>query len=81
VELPAPYAALLGEYVASLDHAPLAASSRAKYVSRVRGYLSWLGAGADELGGHGVAEDVRTEGLLPIFGVPASLPLTQIFIG
>ena len=42
VELPAPYAALLGEYVASLDHAPLAASSRANYVSRVRGYLSWL---------------------------------------
>ena len=28
-----------------------------------------IGPGADELGGHGVAEDVRTEGLLPLFGV------------
>lgn len=42
--LPAGYAAALAGYAAALASAPLAADSRANYLSRVRGYLHWLAA-------------------------------------
>ncbi|CAO5185833.1 Integrase [Frankia sp. AiPs1] len=50
--LPAPYDAVLDTYVVQLVHAPLAVDSRAKYASRVRGYLAWLvdGGAVDVLG-------------------------------
>jgi hypothetical protein len=44
--LAAPYDQALTGYAATLAAAPIAESSRAKYASRVRGYLAWL-AGTD----------------------------------
>lgn len=40
--LPLEYAAALAGYHRALRTAPLSAGTRAKYVSRVRGYLTWL---------------------------------------
>lgn len=45
--LPLEFAAALAGYQRGLRSAPLAEGTRAKYVSRVRGYLSWLGTTAD----------------------------------
>jgi site-specific recombinase XerD len=42
--LPAPYDQVLAEYHAALAQAPLEPTSRAKYLSRVRGFLAWLAA-------------------------------------
>jgi integrase/recombinase XerC len=42
--LPLEFAAALAGYQRALRSAPLAAATRAKYVSRVRGYLTWLAA-------------------------------------
>lgn len=42
VALPAPHTTVLAEYAAALETTSLAGSTRAKYVSRLRGYLSWL---------------------------------------
>ena len=47
--LPLEYAAALAGYQRSLRGAPLAAPTRAKYVSRVRGYLTWLGSSARDV--------------------------------
>src|SRR5258708_37600124 len=45
--LPAPsHEEVLGDYATSLRSAPLAPSTRAKYLSGVRGFLDWV-AGAD----------------------------------
>ncbi|MER7130567.1 tyrosine-type recombinase/integrase [Streptosporangium saharense] len=46
VPLLEPYATVLADYAAALGHSSLAESSRAKYVSRVRGYLAWVGEAA-----------------------------------
>ncbi|GHE27106.1 hypothetical protein GCM10017673_31430 [Streptosporangium violaceochromogenes] len=46
VPLSDPYAAVLADYTGALRRSPLADSSRAKYVSRVRGYLAWIGEAA-----------------------------------
>lgn len=45
-ELPLEYAAALAAYQRGLRVAPLSPSTRAKYVSRVRGYLTWLASAA-----------------------------------
>ncbi|MFI6731431.1 tyrosine-type recombinase/integrase [Nonomuraea sp. NPDC050451] len=45
--LSAPHAAILADYTAALEHAPLADSTRTKYASRLRGYLAWLTDQAD----------------------------------
>lgn len=47
--LPLEFAAAIASYQRALRAAPLAAATRAKYVSRVRGYLAWLAttAGGD----------------------------------
>lgn len=42
VPLSAPHAAVLADYTAALERAPLADSTKAKYASRLRGYLAWL---------------------------------------
>jgi integrase/recombinase XerC len=47
VPLSAPHAAVLADYTAALQLAPLADSTRIKYVSRLRGYLAWLADQAD----------------------------------
>ncbi|MFI7106029.1 tyrosine-type recombinase/integrase [Nonomuraea sp. NPDC050227] len=47
VPLPAPYAAVLADYTAALERAPLADSTKTKYTSRLRGYLDWLAVQAD----------------------------------
>ena len=44
--LPAPYDAVLLDYAAALERAPLAPSSRRKYLSRARGFLAWLASTA-----------------------------------
>ncbi len=41
-----PYAALLDDYAAALDGAPIASESRRTYLSKVRQYLAWLAAAA-----------------------------------
>lgn len=38
--LPGPYDAVLLDYAAALERAPLAPSSRRKYLSRARGFLA-----------------------------------------
>lgn len=48
--VPNVYAEVLAEYAASLDRTPLAPASRAKYLGRARGYLSWLASA--EVQGH-----------------------------
>lgn len=48
-DLPGPYGDAMAEYSAQLRMAPLAPASRAKYLSRVRAYLNWLG-GSDASG-------------------------------
>ncbi|MFF4617124.1 hypothetical protein [Nonomuraea jabiensis] len=40
VPLSASHAAVLAGYTAALEHAPLADSTKAKYASRLRGYLA-----------------------------------------
>ncbi|MEQ4722613.1 tyrosine-type recombinase/integrase [Nonomuraea sp. B19D2] len=45
--LPALHAAVLADYTTALEHAPLADSTKIKYVSRLRGYLAWLADQAD----------------------------------
>ncbi|MEU6789945.1 tyrosine-type recombinase/integrase [Nonomuraea angiospora] len=45
--LSAPHAAVLADYTAALEHAPLADSTRTKYASRLRNYLAWLAVQAD----------------------------------
>ncbi|MFI7225205.1 tyrosine-type recombinase/integrase [Nonomuraea angiospora] len=45
--LSAPHAAVLADYTAALEHAPLADSTKTKYASRLRGYLAWLSGQAD----------------------------------
>jgi site-specific recombinase XerD len=45
--LPLEFAAALAGYQRALRGAPLAAATRAKYVSRARGYLAWLASTAD----------------------------------
>ncbi|WP_260477432.1 hypothetical protein [Nonomuraea sp. WAC 01424] len=45
--LPAPHAAVLADYTAALERAPLADSTKTKYTSRLRGYLDWLAVQAD----------------------------------
>ncbi|MEV5891856.1 tyrosine-type recombinase/integrase [Nonomuraea fuscirosea] len=47
IPLSALHAAILTDYTAALEHAPLADSSKAKYASRLRGYLAWLADQAD----------------------------------
>ncbi|MEV4111957.1 tyrosine-type recombinase/integrase [Nonomuraea sp. NPDC049695] len=47
VPLPAPHAAVLADYAAALERAPLADSTKTKYASRLRGYLAWLADQAD----------------------------------
>ncbi|GAA3661786.1 hypothetical protein GCM10022224_026660 [Nonomuraea antimicrobica] len=47
VPLPAPHTAVLADYSAALERAPLADSTKAKYASRLRGYLAWLADQAD----------------------------------
>ena len=46
--LPAPYQAALLDYAAALEQAPLAPTSRRKYLSRVRGFLAWLASTAGD---------------------------------
>lgn len=46
--LPLDFAAALAGYERALRAAPLAPATRAKYVSRVRGYLTWLAATGSE---------------------------------
>jgi site-specific recombinase XerD len=46
VDLTGQYATVLDEYVAALGSAPLAEQTRRTYASKVRQYLSWLGATA-----------------------------------
>jgi len=46
VALPAPYAAVLDDYTATLESAPLSDQTRRTYTSKVRQFLAWL-AGAD----------------------------------
>jgi Phage integrase, N-terminal SAM-like domain len=46
VALPAPYAAVLEDYTATLQSAPLSDQTRRTYASKVRQFLAWL-AGAD----------------------------------
>ena len=48
--LPLEFAAALAGYQRALRGAPLAAATRAKYVSRVRGYLVWLATADADLG-------------------------------
>src|SRR5258708_9099127 len=43
-QLPARLDQVLAEYAAALGRAPLQPTSRAKYLSRVRGFLAWLAA-------------------------------------
>ncbi|MBO3749939.1 tyrosine-type recombinase/integrase [Streptosporangiaceae bacterium NEAU-GS5] len=45
--MPAPHAAVLADYAAALERAPLGDSTKAKYASRLRGYLAWLAAQAE----------------------------------
>ncbi|GAA5768106.1 hypothetical protein Aros01_04614 [Streptosporangium roseum] len=45
--LPGPYAGVLAEYAAALEHSPPADSSKTKYHSRLRGYLAWSAGQAD----------------------------------
>jgi len=48
VLLPAPYDGMLSAYAGALAGSPLADSSRARYLSRVQGFLAWTaGAAAD----------------------------------
>lgn len=49
--LPLAYAAALAGYHRALQTAPLSAGTRAKYVSRVRGYLTWLATSPPDLPG------------------------------
>jgi len=42
LELPEPFAAVLGAYIVALAAAPLAAQTRRTYASKVRQYLAWL---------------------------------------
>ncbi|GAT67024.1 phage integrase [Planomonospora sphaerica] len=46
--LPAPYDRVLADYTAALESSPLAASSTAKYRSRVRGFLTWMAEAATD---------------------------------
>lgn len=46
--LPPPYDAVLDDYAAALERAPLAPSSRHKYLSRLRGFLAWLASTAGD---------------------------------
>ncbi|MEV1249441.1 hypothetical protein ACIBO2_58070 [Nonomuraea sp. NPDC050022] len=41
-DVPAPYDGMLTAYAAALADSPLAISSRAVYLRRVRGYLAWV---------------------------------------
>jgi hypothetical protein len=41
-DLPSPLSQAMADYSKQLRRTPLAPSSRAKYLSRVRGYLAWL---------------------------------------
>jgi integrase/recombinase XerC len=41
-DLPPTYSAVLADYAAALERAPLAPASRTKYLSRIRGFLTWL---------------------------------------
>ncbi|MBB5967174.1 tyrosine-type recombinase/integrase [Planomonospora venezuelensis] len=58
VPLCALHTAVLGDYTTALEHAPLADSTKAKYVSRLRGYLAWLAGQAGALDGDPLADPV-----------------------
>ncbi|MEO3812263.1 site-specific integrase [Sphaerisporangium sp. B11E5] len=69
VPLSAPYSAVLAGYAAALEHAPLAGSTRTKYVSRLRGYLAWLAGQADAgaLDGDALSDPVVATGAVRDF--------------
>ncbi|SEL86790.1 hypothetical protein [Nonomuraea pusilla] len=57
-KLPAPYDGMLAAYACALAAAPLAESSKATYLSRVRRFLAWTAeaaGGADRLADTGAA--------------------------
>ncbi|MFD2355880.1 tyrosine recombinase XerC [Nonomuraea ferruginea] len=62
--LPALHAAVLADYTAALEHAPLADSTRTKYASRLRGYLAWLADQADagDLDGDPLTDPIAATG-------------------
>jgi site-specific recombinase XerD len=60
--LPLELAAALAGYQRGLRSAPLAATTRAKYVSRVRGYLTWLATTADTDLGDPLEETAARDG-------------------
>src|SRR4030088_2062203 len=49
MDLPGPFSEAMADYSKQLRMAPLAPASRAKYLSRVRGFLAWL-ADSEALG-------------------------------
>lgn len=67
--LSAPHAAVLADYTAALEHTPLADSTKAKYVSRLRGYLAWLAdqAEAGALDGDPLTDAVAVTGAVRDF--------------
>ncbi|MFB9623210.1 tyrosine-type recombinase/integrase [Nonomuraea helvata] len=69
VPLPAPHAAVLAGYTAALERAPLADSTKAKYASRLRGYLAWLAGQADAgaLDGDPLSDPVAATGAVDDF--------------
>ncbi|MGW2157592.1 tyrosine-type recombinase/integrase [Nonomuraea sp. NPDC001699] len=68
VPLPAPHAAVLADYTAALERAPLADSTKTKYTSRLRGYLAWLAVQADAaLGGDPLTDAVAAAGAVRDF--------------
>lgn len=64
VPLSAPHAAVLADYTAALERAPLADSTKTKYASRLRGYLAWLAdqAVAGALDGDPLSDPVAATG-------------------
>ncbi len=67
--LSAPHAAVLADYTAELEHSPLAGSTKAKYASRLRGYLAWLSgqAGDGALDGDPLTDAVAAAGAVRDF--------------
>src|SRR4051812_38734287 len=67
VPLYAPHAAVLAAYTDALAHAPLADSTKTKYVSRLRGYLAWLADQADALVGDPLTDPIAATGAVGDF--------------
>jgi len=76
VALPAPYAAVLDDYTATLESAPLSDQTRRTYTSKVRQFLAWL-AGTDLDENPLTSADGRDWGRARLPHPPPSRPQTQ----